>query len=65
VAKGLASGNSNEIDKEVNARASRVEQEAMKICQDLAGIKTAQDNLAGQLATRTEYNGQPSSITIG
>ncbi len=50
MAKGLASGNSNEIDKEVNAKASLVEQEAMKICQDLAGIKTAQDNLPGQLA---------------
>ncbi len=57
VAKGLASGNTDDIDKEVNAKASLVEQEALKICHDLVGIKTAQDNLAGQLAAFKPYAG--------
>ena len=55
VAKGLASGNTDNIDKEVDAKASRVEQEANKICLDLVGVKAAQDALAAQLPAFNPY----------
>lgn len=57
VVKGLASGDTDNIDKEVDAKASKVEEEAMKICGDLANIKTAQDSLATQLAAFKPYAG--------
>ena len=57
VVRDLASGDTDNIDKEVDAKASKVEQEAMKICDDLANIKTAQDNLATRLAAFKPYAG--------
>lgn len=57
VAKGLASGNTDNIDKEVNAKADKVTQEALKICGDLAAIKTVQDSLATQLPAFKPYAG--------
>jgi hypothetical protein len=65
VVQGIASGNTDNIDKEINAKSQKVTQSAMKICQDLAGIKTAQDNLAGQLAAFKPYAGivDASAIT--
>ena len=57
VAKGLASGNTDNIDKEIDAKAARVEQEAQKICLDLVGVKAAQDALATQLPAFKPYAG--------
>lgn len=57
VAKGLASGNTDNIDKEIDAKAARVEQEAQKICLDLVGVKAAQDALAPQLPAFKPYAG--------
>ncbi len=57
VVKGLASGDTDSIDRDVNAKAAKVEQEAMKICDDLANIKTAQDSLATQLPAFKPYAG--------
>ena len=55
VAKGLASGDTDKIDKEVDAKTDLVTKAAMKICSDLAGIKTAQDALASQLPAFKPY----------
>ena len=55
VVKGLASGDTDNIDKEVDAKTRKVEQEAMKICGDLVNIKTAQDNLATRLPAFKPY----------
>ena len=57
VVKGITSGDTDSIDKDINAKSERVTQEALKICQDIAGIKTAQDSLAGQLAAFKPYAG--------
>ena len=57
VVKGIASGNTDNIDKDIDAKSQKVTQAALKICQDLAGIKTAQDSLAGQLAAFKPYAG--------
>jgi hypothetical protein len=55
VAKGLASGNTDQIDKDVDAKTEIVKQTALKICGDLAGIKKAQDALAAQLPDFKPY----------
>lgn len=55
VAKGLASGDTDSIDKEVDAKTALVTKAAMKICTDLAAIKVAQDALAVQLPAFKPY----------
>ena len=55
VASGLANGNTDQIDKQVNAQADKVKQSAMKICQDLADIQTTQNALATQLPAFKPY----------
>jgi hypothetical protein len=55
VAKGIVSGNTDDIDKEVDAKTAAVTQAALKICTDMAGIKAAQDALASQLAAFKPY----------
>ncbi|WP_168171180.1 DUF2884 family protein [Rhodanobacter sp. B04] len=57
VVKGIASGNTDSIDKDINAKSQKVTQEALKICQDLTNIKTTQDSLAVQLAAFKPYAG--------
>ncbi len=57
VARGLASGDTDNIDKEVDAKAARVEQEAQKICLDVVGVKSAQDALATQVPAFKPYAG--------
>ncbi|MEP6897263.1 MAG: hypothetical protein ABI870_01920 [Rhodanobacter sp.] len=57
VAKGIATGDTDQIDKQVDAKADQVKQTALKICGDLAGIKAAQDGLAAQLAAFKPYAG--------
>lgn len=65
VVQGVASGNTDNIDKEIHAKSQKVTQSAVKICQDLANIKAAQDSLAGQLAAFKPYAGivEASSIS--
>jgi hypothetical protein len=55
VAKGVTSGNTDQIDKEIDAKTAIVTQTALKICGDLAGIKTAQDGLAANLPAFKPY----------
>jgi len=57
VAKGIANGDPDSIGKDIDAKSQEVTQEASKICQDLANIKTAQDNLAVQFAAFKPYAG--------
>lgn len=65
VAQGIASGNTDTLDKEIEAKSQTVTQAALKICQDLASIKAAQDSLAVQLAAFKPYAGivDASAIT--
>jgi hypothetical protein len=55
VASGLANGDPDQIGKQVDAKAQKVTDAAMKICQDIDGIKAAQDNLATQLPAFKPY----------
>ncbi|TAM62322.1 MAG: hypothetical protein EPN49_04610 [Rhodanobacter sp.] len=55
VASGLASGNPDKIDSEVNASAARVEAQAALVCNDLADLRTAQQALAAQLPAFQPY----------
>lgn len=57
VVRNLAQGNPDNIDKEVNPQADKVEQSAMLICDDLTDIKAAQDALAAQLPAFKPYAG--------
>jgi hypothetical protein len=57
VVKGLAHGDTDNIDKEVDAKTRKVTQEALKICGDLANIKSTQDSLATQLLAFKPYAG--------
>ena len=57
VVKGIASGDTGSIDKDIDAKSQKVTQEALKICQDLASVKTAQDSLAVKLAAFKPYAG--------
>lgn len=56
IADAITSGDSDQIDKHVNAKAELVEQKAMKICQDIAQIKAAQNALATQLPAFKPYS---------
>ena len=55
VASGLASGNTDKIDSEVNATAAKVEAQAALVCNDLADLRTTQETLAGQLSAFQPY----------
>jgi len=55
VAKGLSSGNTSNIDSEVNASAAKVEAMAANICMDLQQIHITQDALASQLDAFRPY----------
>jgi hypothetical protein len=57
VAASITSGDSKQIEKHVDAKAKLVEQEATKICLDIADIKAAQDALAAQLPAFKPYAG--------
>jgi hypothetical protein len=57
VASSLASGDSRAVDKHVDAQSKQIEDAAMKICQDIADIKIAQDSLAGSLPAFKPYAG--------
>lgn len=53
----LADGNTSNIDKKIQAKSPQVAGAILKTCHDLAGIKAAQDSLAGQLAAFKPYAG--------
>ena len=55
VVKGLSSGNTSNIDSEVNASAAKVEAVAENICLDLQQIQVTQDALASQLDAFRPY----------
>lgn len=55
VASGLASGNTDKIDSEVNASAAKVEAQAALVCTDLAELRSTQETLAGQLPAFQPY----------
>lgn len=55
VASNLASGHPDQIQQDVEAKAQGVKQAAMKICQDLGNIQTAQDQLVAQLPAFKPY----------
>lgn len=55
VAKGIAGGNGDQIQQEIDAKTKVVKAAALKICQDLANIKTNQDQLATQLPAFKPY----------
>lgn len=55
VASGLASGNTDKIDSEVNASAAKVEVKAMLVCEDLAELQSTQNTLAAQLPAFKPY----------
>jgi len=55
IASSIANGNSDQIDKQVNAQADKVKQAAMKICQDLADMALTQKALAQQLPAFQPY----------
>ena len=53
--KGIFSGNPDQIDKEIEAEAKKVEAEAMKICDRLPGLYKAQQDLAAALPAFAPY----------
>ncbi|HEY8681937.1 MAG TPA: hypothetical protein VIM06_02100 [Rhodanobacter sp.] len=56
VASGLASGNTDKIDSEVNASTANVEAHAALICNDLADLRSTQEKLlASQLPAFQPY----------
>lgn len=57
VVASIASGDSNQIDKHVDAKAKQVDEAANKICLDIVQIKQAQDELATRLPAFKPYAG--------
>lgn len=55
VVSNLASGNPDQIQRDVEAKAQGVKQAALKICEDLGNIQTAQDQLVAQLPAFKPY----------
>jgi len=55
VAKGLASGNTDSIDSEVNSRASKVDALAHTVCQDLARLYAAQGGVTTAIPAFSPY----------
>jgi len=64
VARDIASGNTANIDTKTQAKSPQVAEAILKTCHDLAGIKAAQDSLAGQLAAFKPYAGIIEAGTI-
>jgi hypothetical protein len=55
VASNLASGHPEQIQQDVEGKAQAVKQAALKICQDLGNIQSAQDQLVTQLPAFKPY----------
>jgi hypothetical protein len=65
VAKGISSGNTDQIQQDIDAKAKVVKEAALKICQDLANIKTSQDQLAVQLPAFKPYSDIVGGSDVG
>lgn len=62
--RGIFSGNPDQIDKQMEAEAKKVEAEAMKICDRLPGLYKAQQDLAAALPAFTPYASmEPDDVT--
>lgn len=57
IAASITTGDSDQIDKHVDAKARQVDTEANKICMDITNIKAAQDALATDLPAFRPYAG--------
>lgn len=55
VASGLASGDTDKIDSEVNASVAKVDAKANLVCDDLTELQSTQNTLATQLAAFQPY----------
>ena len=55
VASGLASGNTDKIDREINSKAAKIEAQAALLCANLAHIRSTQMSLASQLPAFRPY----------
>jgi hypothetical protein len=55
VAKGLASGNTDSIDSEVNSRAKKVDTLAQTVCQDLARLYADQGKVTAAIPAFSPY----------
>jgi hypothetical protein len=56
VASGLANGHPEQIGQDVEAKAQQVTQSALKICQDLGAVQTAQNQIAVKLSAFQPYS---------
>ncbi|HTV86505.1 MAG TPA: hypothetical protein VME63_13970 [Dyella sp.] len=65
VAQGLANGNSDQIQQQIDAKTKAVTDAAMKICQDLANVKINQDQLVAQLPAFKPYANVISGSDVG
>lgn len=65
IAQDVASGDTANIDKKIQAKSPQETAAALKTCQDLASIKAAQDSLAGQLAAFKPYAGIIEASNVG
>lgn len=55
VAKGLASGNPDQIGDKIEARAGTVEAKAMELCQGIGDLQATQDAIASSLPAFAPY----------
>lgn len=65
VAKGIAGGNTDQIQHDIDAKTKVVTEAALKICHDLANVKTNQDQLAAQLPAFKPYGHVVNGDDIG
>jgi hypothetical protein len=65
VAQGIANGNSDQIQQQIDAKTKVVTAAAMKICQDLANVKTSQDQLVAQLPAFKPYGNIVGGSDVG
>ncbi|MFC6841971.1 DUF2884 family protein [Xanthomonas theicola] len=52
---GVISGNTDHVGENIEAQAEKLKQEALKICEQVAALRQAQDTLAQQLPTFRPY----------
>jgi hypothetical protein len=55
VFKGLMSGHPDQIDKNINAKAGKIEAQAMQLCKDLRPVQAMQQQLAAALPQFAPY----------
>ena len=55
VASGLAKGDMSDVKAKIEAQAGEVKRQALKICDNLAEVRAAQDALSGQIPAFKPY----------